>query len=133
MKAAQVFAILATVLTAGPVAAQSNFPDRPVHILVGYVAGGPNDIVARAIGDKLALLWGKSVVIDNVPGASGNIAGDRVAKAPPDGYTLLLANMAQIVVNPSPFERMSYDPVRELAAVSQVAFTPNVLTVPNEL
>jgi tripartite-type tricarboxylate transporter receptor subunit TctC len=133
MKAAQILAIIAALAVAGPVAAQSNFPDRPVHILVGYVAGGPNDIVARAIGDKLALLWGKSVVIDNVPGASGNIAGDRVAKAPPDGYTLLLANMAQIVVNPSLFERMSYDPVRELAAVSQVAFTPNVLTVPNEL
>jgi tripartite-type tricarboxylate transporter receptor subunit TctC len=120
--------------TATPATAQAQtFPDRPVHILVGYVPGGPNDIIARAIGDKLQALWGKSVVIDNVPGASANIAGDRVAKAPPDGYTLLLANMAQIVVNPSLFEKMSYDPVRELAPVSQVAFTPNVLVVPNEV
>jgi tripartite-type tricarboxylate transporter receptor subunit TctC len=108
-------AICAALLVVDAAAAQSTFPDRPVHILVGYVAGGPNDIIARAIGDRLALAWGKSVGIDNVAGASGNIAGDRVAKATPDGHTLLLANMAQIVVNPSLFERMSYDPVRELA------------------
>jgi len=114
-------------------AAQPAFPERTVHILVGYVPGGPNDILARGIGDKLQQLWGKSVVIDNVPGASGNIAGDRTAKAPPDGYTLLLANMAQIVVNPSLFEKMNYDPLKELAPITQVAFTPNVLTVPNEL
>ncbi len=134
MKAVRnLMAIFAALLVVDAAAAQSTFPDRPVHILVGYVPGGPNDIIARAIGDRLALAWGKSVVIDNVPGASGNIAGDRVAKAAPDGHTLLLANMAQIVVNPSLFEKMSYDPVRELAPVSQVAFTPNVLTVPNEV
>jgi tripartite-type tricarboxylate transporter receptor subunit TctC len=134
MKAVRnLMAIFAALLVADAAAAQATFPERAVHILVGYVPGGPNDIIARAIGDRLALVWGKSVVIDNVAGASGNIAGDRVAKAPPDGHTLLLANMAQIVVNPSLFERMSYDPVRELAPVSQVAFTPNVLTVPNEV
>jgi len=126
-------AIVAALLVADAAAAQATFPERPVHILVGYVPGGPNDIIARAIGDWLAQVWGRSVVIDNVPGASGNIAGDRVAKAAPDGYTLLLANMAQIVVNPSLFDKMSYDPVKELAPVSQVAFTPNVLAVPNEV
>jgi tripartite-type tricarboxylate transporter receptor subunit TctC len=127
------FAFLLALSFADTATAQMAFPERPVHILVGYVPGGPNDIIARAIGDRLALLWGKPVIIDNVPGASANIAGDRVAKAPPDGYTLLLANMTQIVVNPSLFERMSYDPIKDLAPVSQVAFTPNVLTVPNEL
>jgi tripartite-type tricarboxylate transporter receptor subunit TctC len=127
------FAFLSTLLAAGAASAQAAFPNRPVHILVGYVAGGPNDIIARAIGDRLALFWGKSVIIDNVPGASANIAGDRVAKAMPDGYTLLLANMAQIVVNPFLFERMSFDPIKDLAPVSQVAFTPNVLVVPNEV
>jgi tripartite-type tricarboxylate transporter receptor subunit TctC len=126
-------AFLLALSFADTATAQMAFPERPVHILVGYVPGGPNDIIARAIGDRLALLWGKPVIIDNVPGASANIAGDRVAKAPPDGHTLLLANMTQIVVNPSLFERMSYDPVKDLAPVSQVAFTPNVLTVPNEL
>jgi tripartite-type tricarboxylate transporter receptor subunit TctC len=127
------FAFVSTLLAAGAASAQAPFPDRPVHLLVGYVAGGPNDIIARAIGDRLALAWGKPVIIDNVPGASGNIAGDRVAKAVPDGYTLLLANMAQIVVNPFLFERMSFDPIKDLAPVSQVAFTPNVLVVPNEV
>ncbi len=126
-------AFLSTLFVGGTASAQTTFPDRPVHILVGYLPGGPNDIIARAIGDRLALVWGKSVIIDNVPGAGGNIAGDRVAKAPPDGYTLLLANMSQIVVNPSLFDRMSYDPVKDLTPISQVAFTPNVLTVPNEV
>jgi tripartite-type tricarboxylate transporter receptor subunit TctC len=134
MKTVQVLVVFfSTLIAADAALAQTTFPDRPVHILVGYVPGGPNDIIARTLGDKLAQLWGKPVVIDNVPGASGNIAGDRVAKAPADGHTLLLANMAQIVVNPSLFEKMNYDPVKELAPVSQVAFTPNVLTVPNEL
>lgn len=127
------FALLATVAATAAAAQTPTFPDRPVHMLVGYVAGGPNDIIARAIGDRLALLWGKPVVIENVPGASANIAGERVARAAPDGYTLLLANMNQIVVNPSLFAHMSFDPVKELAPVSQVAATPNVLTVPNEL
>jgi tripartite-type tricarboxylate transporter receptor subunit TctC len=126
-------AFLSTLLVTGAATAQAAFPDRPVHILVGYVPGGPNDIIARAVGDKLAALWGKPVIIDNVPGASANIAGERVARAAPDGYTLLLANMNQIVVNPSLFEKMSFDPVKDLAPISEVAFTPNVLTVPNEL
>ena len=127
------FAFLSILVTGGGAAAQTTFPDRPVHILVGYVPGGPNDIIARAIGDRLALLWGKSVVIDNVPGASGNIAGERVARAAPNGHTLLLANMNQIVVNPSLFQPMTFDPLKDLAPISQVALTPNVLTVPNDL
>jgi tripartite-type tricarboxylate transporter receptor subunit TctC len=127
------FACLSALLGAGIATAQTAYPDRTVHILVGYNPGGPNDIIARAIGDKLALKWGKGVIIDNVPGASANIAGERVARAAPDGYTLLLANMNQIVVNPSLFEKMSFDPVKDLAPISEVAFTPNVVTVPNEL
>jgi tripartite-type tricarboxylate transporter receptor subunit TctC len=127
------FALLPMLFAAGAATAQTTFPDRPVHMLVGYIPGGPNDIIARAVGDRLAALWGKGVIIDNVPGASANIAGDRVAKATPDGYTLLLANMNQIVVNPSLFEHMSFDPVKDLAPISLVAMTPNVLTVPNEL
>lgn len=126
------FAFLATLAAATAAAAQT-YPDHPVHMLVGYVPGGPNDIIARAIGERLAILWDKPVIIDNVPGASANIAGERVARAAPDGHTLLLANMNQIVVNPSLFEHMTFDPVKELAPVSEVAFTPNVLTVPNEL
>ncbi len=127
------FACLSALFAVPAATAQTAFPDRPVHILVGYVPGGPNDIIARAIGDRLAALWGKSVIIDNVPGAGANIAGERVARAAPDGYTLLLANMTQITVNPTLFEHMTFDPVKDLAPISQVAFTPNVLTVPNEV
>lgn len=134
MKCLGTVAALAALLSSpGAAMAQAAYPERPVHVLVGYVPGGPNDIIARGVGDRLAKLWGKSVVIENIPGASGNIAGDRVAKAAPDGYTLLLANMSQITVNPSLFDRMNYDPIKELAPISQLAFTPNVLTVPNEL
>jgi tripartite-type tricarboxylate transporter receptor subunit TctC len=134
MKAVRVLVAMCFLATAaGTAAAQTAFPERIVRVLVGYVPGGPNDIIARAIADKLAQVWDRSVVVENVPGASGNIAGDRVAKATPDGYTLLLANSAQIVVNPSLFEKMSYDPLKELAPVSEVASTPNLLTVPNEL
>ena len=91
MKAIRILiAMLLVSMTAHPASAQNAFPERTVRILVGYVPGGPNDIIARAIGDKLAQLWDRSVVVENVPGAGGNIAGDRVAKAAPDGYTLLL-------------------------------------------
>jgi tripartite-type tricarboxylate transporter receptor subunit TctC len=134
MKAIRVLiAMLSVSMTAQVASAQTAFPERTVRILVGYVPGGPNDIIARAIGDKLAQAWDRSVVVENVPGASGNIAGDRVARAAPDGYTLLLANAAQIVVNPSLFDKMSYDPLKDLAPISQVASTPNILTVPNDL
>jgi tripartite-type tricarboxylate transporter receptor subunit TctC len=134
MKAIRVLTAMVLVsLAAHAASAQTAFPERTVRILVGYVPGGPNDIIARAIGDKLAQAWGRSVVVENVPGASGNIAGDRVAKAAPDGYTLLLANSAQVVVNPSLFDKMSYDPLKDLAPISQVASTPNILTIPNNL
>ena len=72
--------------------AQSSYPDRAVKIEVGYAPGGPLDIVARLLGDKLSQMWGKPVIVENLSGASGNIAADRVAKAAPDGYTLLLAS-----------------------------------------
>jgi tripartite-type tricarboxylate transporter receptor subunit TctC len=134
MKTIRVLTAMVLVsLAAHAASAQTAFPERAVRILVGYVPGGPNDIIARAIGDKLAQAWDRSVVVENVPGASGNIAGDRVARAAPDGYTLLLANAAQIVVNPSLFDKMSYDPLKDLAPISQVASTPNILTVPNDL
>jgi tripartite-type tricarboxylate transporter receptor subunit TctC len=88
------FACLSMLFAVPAATAQTAFPDRPVHILVGYVPGGPNDILARAIGDRLVALWGKSVITDNVPGAGGNIAGERVARAAPDGYTPLRGELA---------------------------------------
>jgi tripartite-type tricarboxylate transporter receptor subunit TctC len=113
--------------------AETNYPDRAVKIEVGYAAGGPLDVVARLIGDKLAQIWGKTVVVENVSGASGNIAADRVAKAVPDGYTLLLASNVNIAVNPKLYKNMPFDPVKDLVPITQVAYSPNILVVPNDL
>ena len=128
-------AVLASVLlSAGTASAETNYyPDRAVKIEVGYAAGGPLDVVARLIGDKLAQIWGKTVVVENVSGASGNIAADRVAKAVPDGYTLLLASNVNIAVNPKLYKNMPFDPVKDLAPITQVAYSPNILVVPNDL
>ena len=128
-------AVLASVLlSAGTASAETYYyPDRAVKIEVGYAAGGPLDVVARLIGDKLAQIWGKTVVVENVSGASGNIAADRVAKAVPDGYTLLLASNVNIAVNPKLYKNMPFDPVKDLAPITQVAYSPNILVVPNDL
>lgn len=118
----------ASTMVAGHCAAQANYPERPVRIIVGFPAGSSPDITARQLGQKLAESWLRPVVVDNVPGAAGNIAAERVAKAAPDGHTLALAVNAQIIVNPSLY-KLSYDPVRDLAAVSQVGASPNLLVV----
>ena len=128
---AAVVAALAFVTSAA--VAETNYPDRAVKIEVGYAAGGPLDVVARLIGDRLAQIWGKTVVVENVSGASGNIAADRVAKAVPDGYTLLLASNVNIAVNPKLYKNMPFDPVKDLVPITQVAYSPNILVVPNDL
>ena len=115
-----------------PVAAQT-YPDRPIRLLVGFAAGGPADISARVLGDRFAEAWGQPVVVENITGAAGNIATERVAKASPDGYTLLLAASATIVTNPSLYQKLAFDPVNDLAPISQVCFTPNLLVVPGDL
>jgi tripartite-type tricarboxylate transporter receptor subunit TctC len=112
--------------------AQQNYPNKPVRILLGFAAGGPGDILSRLVGEKLSEAWGKAFVIESVPGAGGNLATDRVAKATPDGYTLLMASSGMIVVNPSLYEKLPFDPAKDLAPISQVGLTPNILVVHNE-
>ena len=109
------------------------YPTRPVRLLVGFAPGGPNDIVARLVGDKLSEVWGKPVVIDNVTGAGGNLATDRVAKAAPDGHTLIMTAAAPIVVNPSLYQKMTYDSIEDLAPISKITSAPNVLVVHNDV
>jgi tripartite-type tricarboxylate transporter receptor subunit TctC len=109
------------------------YPTRPVRLLVGFAPGGPNDIVARLMGERLSAIWGKPVVIDNVTGASGNLAADRVAKSAPDGYTLLMTSAAQIVVNLSLYQKMTFDPIKDLAPISLLSSAPNVLVVHNDI
>jgi tripartite-type tricarboxylate transporter receptor subunit TctC len=96
---------------------------------VPFTPGGSTDILARAIGQKLTEAWGQPVVIDNVPGAGGSIGADKVAKAPADGYTLLMGHIGTLAVNPSLYPALPYDPVKSFAPVAWVAQVPNVLVI----
>jgi len=102
-------------------------------MVLGYPPAGPVDIIARLMSDKLSQIWGQPVVVENVPGAAGNIAGDRVAKAAPDGYTLLMATNAQLAINPSLYKKMTYNPAKDLMTISQAVYSPNILVVPNDV
>lgn len=125
-------ALALLLLTAAAAFAQT-YPDRPIRLLVGFAAGGPADISARVLADKFAESWGKPVIVENVTGAAGNVATDRVAKAPADGYTLIAAASATIVTNPSLYQKLPFDPVKDLAPITQICFTPNLLVVPVDL
>ena len=120
-------AILA-LLFAGCAAAQTNYPEKPIRIIVGFPAGGQPDILARLLGQKLADALGKQVVIDNVPGASGSIGADRVAKAAPDGYTLGFSTIAEIGIGPS-LSKLPYDPLKDFSPISQVGKGTTALVV----
>lgn len=126
------WAIGAAVLLAASVVAavaQEKFPTKPIHIIVGNAAGGGNDILARTVGQKLSDRLGQSVVIENKAGASGLIAAQAVAKAPPDGHTLLMAPIGMLVVNPAVIPNLPYDPQRDFAPVSLIASFPLMLAV----
>jgi len=123
----------ALTLVASADAFAETYPDRPVKVLVGYPPGGPVDIIARVVSDRLAEIWGKPVVVENLSGAGGNIAGDRVAKAAPDGYTLIMATNALLSINPSLYSQMSFDPNKDLIPISEAVDSPNILVVPSDL
>jgi tripartite-type tricarboxylate transporter receptor subunit TctC len=125
--AAVVLALLACAMVA-PAAAQS-FPSKPVRLVVPFPPGGPLDAIGRAIAQKLTEAWGQSVVVDNKPGAGGNIGADFVAKSPPDGYTVVMGALSTHAVNPSLYPQMPYDAVKDFAPITLVAVTPNVLVV----
>ncbi len=105
------------------------YPDRLVRIVVPFAPGGATDVVARALAARLTPLWQQQVVVENRPGAGGNIGADLVAKASPDGYTLLLASPAEIAINQHLYAKMPYDPARDLLPVSKVASAPLLLVV----
>ena len=105
------------------------YPNKPIRLVVPFTPGGSTDILARAIGQELGKAWGQSVVIDNVAGAGGGIGADKVAKAPADGYTLLMGHIGTLAVNPSLYPKLPYNPVTDFAPVAWVARVPNVLVV----
>jgi tripartite-type tricarboxylate transporter receptor subunit TctC len=123
------FGLLALVIAESP-AAQTTYPDKPIRIVVPFPPGSSPDTVARLLGQKFAEAWGKTAVIDNVAGAAGNIAADRVAKAAPDGYTLGLLSQTQLVVNPSLY-KLTYEAVKDFAPISQVTVSPSMLVIHN--
>jgi tripartite-type tricarboxylate transporter receptor subunit TctC len=120
-------------LTAGDALAQANYPEQPIRIIVGFPAGVAPDVTSRLLGDKLTESWGKPIVVENVTGASGNIAVERVAKAAPDGYTLLMGGNASLVITPNLFAKLPYDPVKDFAYITQVFIVPNILVVRNDV
>jgi tripartite-type tricarboxylate transporter receptor subunit TctC len=124
---------LALLLSAGAATAQTSYPDKQVRMLVGFAAGGPADIAARIVADGLSEAWGKPVVVENVTGAAGNVSADRVAKSAPDGYTLTMAASSTIVTNVSLYDKLPFDPVKDLVPISQVCFTPNILALNNDV
>jgi tripartite-type tricarboxylate transporter receptor subunit TctC len=105
------------------------FPDKPVRFVVGFTPGGPSDILARALGQKLAERWKQQVVVENRPGAGGNIAAAEVAKSASDGHIWLLGNNSILATNQSLYRSLPYDPVKDFAAVALVAVQPNILVV----
>jgi tripartite-type tricarboxylate transporter receptor subunit TctC len=110
-------------------AAGADYPTRPITLVLGFSPGGPSDVVARAISVKAAQVLGQRIVIDNRPGAGGNIAGEYVARAAPDGYTLLLANNGILVTNVSLYQKIGFDPVRDFQPITLVGVQANVLYV----
>ena len=121
---------IATMAFAAIAGAQTpSYPTKPIRLVVPFPAGGATDILARAVAQKLTEAWGQAVVVDNRPGAGGNIGSELVAKAAPDGYTLEMGTVGTHAINASLYAKMPYDHVKDFAPVILVAGVPNVLVV----
>jgi tripartite-type tricarboxylate transporter receptor subunit TctC len=123
----------AAALALGTAAQAQEFPDRPVTMVVPFAAGGSTDVVARIIGQKMSEDLGQQVVIENVAGAGGNLGADRVARAEPDGYTILMGTVATHALNPLILKTKPYDPEKDFAPISLLVLVPNVLVVNPQL
>ena len=119
--------LLAGVQMAG---AQSNYPDRPIKVIVPYVAGGAADITARLVAQAMSDSMGQPVVVENKPGANGMIGSDMVAKAAPDGYTLLLTASGPLVINPVLYKKVPFDPIKDFSPISMLITYQYALVVP---
>ena len=122
-------ALLALVLALLPALAfgQASYPNRPIRMIVPFAPGGASDFVARIISPKLSELLGQQIVVDNRPGASGNIGMELAAKAPADGYTIYLGNIGTIAINPAVFSSLAVQPMKDFVPVTLVAETPSIL------
>jgi tripartite-type tricarboxylate transporter receptor subunit TctC len=132
-------ALLTAILTLGAVivvenASAQTYPSRPIHLIVPYPAGGGTDFFARLVGQKMSELAGQPIVVENKPGAATNLGADFVAKAPPDGYTVLLGDVATYAANPSLYKKLPFDPAKDFAPVTLTArFLTVLVTNPAKL
>src|SRR5215469_13668429 len=122
-------AALGLLLGAAPAAARTGYPSQTVRILVGFTAGTSPDIVARVLAEKFAAKWGRPVVVENIGGAGGNIACNRVAHAQPDGHTLVMCGNGSLVIAPSLYTKLPYDAVKDFVPITQVFVASNILVV----
>ncbi|QHI98756.1 tripartite tricarboxylate transporter substrate binding protein [Xylophilus rhododendri] len=113
--------------------AQAAYPNKPVKVLVAFTAGGTTDILARAVTQKMTDKLGQPFLIDNKPGGGGNIGTEMAVRAPADGYTLIVNSVGPMAVNQTLYKNLSYDPLKDLVPVVQIADVPNVLVVNNEI
>ncbi len=129
MLALKLILAFAVAATAGVSSAQSDYPTRPIRMVVPFPPGGPTDIVARPLAQKLSENLGQQVIVDNRGGAGGTIGADQVAKSAPDGYTLLMGTVGTQAINVSLYQKLPYDPNKDLAPVTLVAAAPVALVV----
>jgi tripartite-type tricarboxylate transporter receptor subunit TctC len=130
MKLCRPFAAIAAAALLGALPAQAQqYPNKPIRIVVPYAAGGTSDILARQIGPKLTEAWGQPVVVENRPGANGNVGAEFVAKSTADGYTLLLTDLGGLVISPSVYPKLPFDPSKDFSPVVMVSYSPHVLAV----
>jgi tripartite-type tricarboxylate transporter receptor subunit TctC len=126
-------AIAAAALSLTPIAASAqSYPAHPIRLIVGFPPGGINDLVARIVGQSISDSLGQPIVIENRPGAGGTIGANTVAKANPDGYTLLVGSVSNLAMAPSQYKDLPYDPIKDFAPVALVAASPNIMVVPND-
>jgi tripartite-type tricarboxylate transporter receptor subunit TctC len=125
--------LLAALLAASLPAAAQAWPARPVHLVVPYAAGGPVDVSARLLAAKLQQALGEAVIVDNKPGAGGNIGAEFVARSAPDGHVLVMGAIATHAINPALYPKLPYDPIADFRHVALVVQVPNVLVVNNDL
>lgn len=123
-----VLAVALVSLTSAAIGQPSAYPERPIRLVVGFPAGGASDVAARAVAEKMAAQLGQPIIVENKPGAASNIASDTVAKAAPDGYTILFGTIS-LAINGSLYKKLSYDPSHDLMPVSQLSSAPFMLVV----
>lgn len=121
--------VLAAAGTSFAQAPRAAYPGKTIRIIVPFAAGGTSDVLARTIGQKLTDAWGQPVVVENRPGADGNLGAEVVARSAPDGYSLLIVDISTLTVSPLVVAKMTYDPLQDLAPVTMVSFSPHALAV----